>query len=178
MNEFPRKNVGRKAALIIFCMMMMSNVSAFVSHATRGGLCGTGSSQFIGRKMQIGGMPQRNSNRRKKTTELKMLLGSDAGVFGVGAPEIVSRYLQNALPFYSAWFDVILNHCCEIVTIVFPFHSFTQISTLIYNFTFRLSITLLKFFISHLFAFCITVYNIHYIMNGTCGLVSQINENK
>lgn len=72
----------------MFCMMMMSNVSAFVSHATRGGLCGTGSSQFIGRKMQIGGMPQRNSNRRKKTTELKMLLGSDAGVFGVGAPEI------------------------------------------------------------------------------------------
>ncbi len=101
MNEFSRKNVGRKAALIMFCMMMMmSNVSAFVSHATRGGLCGTGSSQFIGRKMQIGGMPQRNSNRRKKTTELKMLLGSDAGVFGVGAPEIVSRYLQNALPFF------------------------------------------------------------------------------
>ena len=94
MNEFSRKNVGRKAALIMFCMMMMSNVSAFVSHATRGGLCGTGSSQFIGRKMQIGGMPQRNSNRRKNTTELKMLLGSDAGVFGVGAPEIVSRYLK------------------------------------------------------------------------------------
>ena len=110
MNQFFGKNVGRKAALIIFCMMMMmmkSNVSAFVSHATTrggGGLCGTGSSQFIGRKMQIGGMPQRNSNRRKKTTELKMILGSDSGIFGVGAPEIVSRirYPQkmHSLPFF------------------------------------------------------------------------------
>ena len=95
MKQFFGNNVvGRKVALFIVCIMtmMMSNTSAFVSHGTRGGgLCGTSSSQFIGRKMQIGGMPKRNSNPRKKTTELKMLLGSDAGLFGVGAPEIVSK---------------------------------------------------------------------------------------
>ena len=96
MKQFFGNNVvGRKVALFIVCIMtmMMSNTSAFVSHGTRGGggLCGTASSQFIGRKMQIDGMPKRNSNPRKKTTELKMLLGSDAGLFGVGAPEIVSK---------------------------------------------------------------------------------------
>ena len=71
----------------------------------------------MGRGMQLKQRIVEKPNRARKGTEVGMFLGSDGGVFGVGAPEVVRKSYSCINIFYlSAWivfliiYNLLLSH--------------------------------------------------------------------
>lgn len=53
-------------------------------------------SKFMGRTMTLNTNPshRRHEHYNRKGLQMNMFLGTDSGILGVGAPEIVSRYFD------------------------------------------------------------------------------------